>query len=116
MFNRAKGVIKDACILFCDEKKLLYTETDASGVGLGAVLLKTNNTSCPRDETPDNNISDPLHCQQKPDQSRKKRNSSIEKESLGILYGLEKFHHYCSTSSDNDNPLVIIFKTYVATL
>ena len=43
-----------------------------------------------------------------------KRYSNIEKEALGILYRLEKFHHYCfarKVSIITDyKPLVIIFK------
>ena len=42
---------------FCDETKMLYTETNASGVGLEAALLHTRHgTSCPKDEVPDNSI------------------------------------------------------------
>ena len=38
---------------FYDEIKSLYTEMDASGVGLGAILLQTrSNNGCPKDETP----------------------------------------------------------------
>ena len=34
---------------------------DTSGHGLGAALLQTrNNTSCPRDEAPDNSILRPI--------------------------------------------------------
>ena len=44
---------EDACIKFCDEMKLLYLETDASGVELGACLpLQTREgMSCPREGT-----------------------------------------------------------------
>ena len=46
---------------FCDETKSLYIETDASGLGLGATLLQTrNNTSCPKDEAPENSILRPI--------------------------------------------------------
>ena len=46
---------------FYYETKPLYIETYASGVGLRAALLQTrSSTSCPRDETADNNILRPI--------------------------------------------------------
>ena len=58
-------------------------------------------------------------CQQKPVKCGK-RYSNIEREALGILYGLEKVHHYCfvrevSVKTDH-KPLVAIFKKDVAML
>ena len=42
---------------FYVETKALCIQMDASGVGLGATLLQTrNNTSCAKDESPDNSI------------------------------------------------------------
>ena len=64
MFDKAKAIInEDACMKFYDETKLLYIETDASGVGLGAALLQArSNTSCPRNEVHRTiAYSDPLH-------------------------------------------------------
>ena len=61
IFNKAKSVIKDACMKFYAKTKPLYRETDASGVGLGAALLQTrSNTNCPKDEAPDNSILTPI--------------------------------------------------------
>ena len=62
MFDKAKTIIKeDVYMEFYDKTKPLYIETDASGVELGAALLKTrSNTSCPRDELPDNSIFRPI--------------------------------------------------------
>ena len=50
--------------------------------------------------------------------SVEKRYSNIEREALGILHGLDKFHHYCfvrvvSIIADH-KPLVTIFKKEVA--
>ena len=46
--------------------------------------------------------------------------SNIEREALGILHGLENFHHYCSTWKVNvitdHKPLVTFFKKEVASL
>ena len=62
IFNEVKGIIKeDACVEFYDETKPLYMKLDASEVGLGATMLQTrNNTSCAKDEVPDNNILRPI--------------------------------------------------------
>ena len=46
--------------------------------------------------------------------------SNIEREVLGILHGLEKFHHYCFTCEvsviTDHKPMVAIFKKNVASL
>ena len=48
------------------------------------------------------------------------RYSNIEREALGILHGLEKFHHYCFAREvhiiTDHKPLVAILKKDVATL
>ena len=51
---------EDTCMKFYDETRPLCIEMDASGVGLGAALLKARrNTNCPKDEAPDNSILRP---------------------------------------------------------
>ena len=41
LFNKATLLIKsEMCMKFYDDTKLLYLETDTSGVGLGAALLQ----------------------------------------------------------------------------
>ena len=109
--HQSKSNYKRRCVHeIYDETKPLYIETDA--------LLQTrNNTNCHRDETLNNSI--PLHCPAKAHQVRKKC-SSIEREALGMLYGHEKFHHYCfvrevSIIMDH-KPLIAIFKKDVTTL
>ena len=64
--------------------------------------------------------SDPLLLPAKNLSGAEKRCNNIEREALGILYGLEKFHHYCfaremSIIADH-KPLVTIFKKDVTTL
>ena len=62
LFTKAKSLIKvDVCMKFYDDSKLLYLETNASGVSLGAALLQLcNNTMCQKDMVPDNTILHPI--------------------------------------------------------
>ena len=96
LFNQAKLLIKsDMCMNFYDDTKLLYLETDTSGVGLGAALLQiSEGTSCQKDMVPDNTILHPIAFASKSLTGAESRYSNIESEALGILHGLEKFHHY----------------------
>ena len=50
LFEKAKSLIKaDVCMKFYNDTKLLYSETNVSGVGLGAALLQLHdNTTCKR--------------------------------------------------------------------
>ena len=76
-------------------KKLLYIDTDAFGVGLGAALMQTrDNMSCHRDEAPDNSILRPIVFGSRSPTGAEKRYSNIKNEALGILYSLEKCDHY----------------------
>ena len=62
LFMKAKSLIKaDVCMKFYDDTKLLYLETDAPRVGLGAALLQLHdNTTCHKDMVPDNTILCPI--------------------------------------------------------
>ena len=81
---------------FYDDTKPLFLETDASGVGLGAALLQTwEGTTCQNDTVPDNTILHPIAFASKSLMGTECRYSNIEREALGILHGLKKFHHYC---------------------
>ena len=55
-YDRAKEIVnKYACMKFYDTSRLLYLETDASGIGLGARLLQVRHAmNCGHDEVPDN--------------------------------------------------------------
>ena len=56
LFNKAKSLTKaEECMKFYDDTKLLYLETDASRVSLGASLLQLcDNTACQKGMAPDN--------------------------------------------------------------
>ena len=121
LFDKAKPLIKvEMCMKFYDDTKPLYLETDASGIGLGAALLQLrDNTNCPKDTAPDNTIIHQIAFVSKSLTGAEQRYSNIECKALGILHGLEKFHHYCFGREvliiTDHKPLVSIFKKDVAT-
>ena len=55
IYERAKSVMRqDTCMKYCDARKPLYLETDASGVGFGAALLQVrDNLGCEYSEAAD---------------------------------------------------------------
>ena len=106
---------------FYDDNKLLYLEMDTSGIGLGAALLQCrDNTTYQTHMVPDNTILCPITFASKSLMGAECRYSNIKYEALGILYGLEKFHHYCFGREvlviTDCKPLVCMFKKDVATL
>ena len=121
-FKKAKMLIKvEMCMIFYDDNKLLYLETDASGIGLGAALLQLrDDTSCQTHMAPDNTILCPITFASKSLMGAEHRYSNIKCEALSILHGLEKFHHYCFGREvlmiTDHKPLVSMFKKDVATL
>ena len=72
----------------------------------------------PWDETPDNIALHPMAFAYEPHQHRSKVQQ--HREALGILHGLEKFHHCCFNCKvsiiKDHKPLVAVFKKAVATL
>ena len=81
---------------FYYDTKPLYLVTDAPGISLGAALLQLkDNTNCPKDTAPDNTILCPIVFASKSLTGAEQRYSNIKCKALGILHGLEKFHHYC---------------------
>ena len=122
LFNKAKLLIKsDKCMKFYDDTKLLYLEADASRVGLSAALLQMcKRTTCKKDTVPDNTILHPIVFASRSLTGTECRYRSKEREVLGILHGLKKFHHYNFAREvhiiTDHKPLVAIFKKDVATL
>ena len=85
----------DVCMKFYDNSKPLYLETDASGIGLGAALLQLcDKTVCQKGVACQNIALCPTAFTSKSLTGAEQRYSNIKQEALGILQGLEKFHHY----------------------
>ena len=106
---------------FYDDTKPLYLETDASGIGLGAALLQLqDNNDCQKGTAPDNTIVCPTAFVSKSLTGAKWRYSNIKCEVLGILHGLEKFHHYCFGREvleiTDHKPLISMFNKDIATV
>ena len=93
VFKKAELLLKsDMCMKCYDDTKLLYLETDASRVGLGASLLQTyEGTTGQKDTVPDNTILHPVTFASKSLTGTEHRYSNIEREALGILHGLKNF-------------------------
>ena len=103
------------CMQFYDDAKLPYLETDASGVGLAVALLQMHEgTACQEDVAQDNTNLHPIAFASKSLTDAECRYSNIEREALGILHWLEKFHHYCFAREPliitDHKPWVAIFK------
>ena len=96
LFNKAKLLIKfDMYMNFYNGTKPLYLETDASRVSLGAAVLQAQEgTACQKDTVPDDTILCPIAFASKSLTGAEHRYSNIERETLGILHGLRKFHLY----------------------
>ena len=78
---------------FYDASKPLYLEKDASGIGLVASLLQIwYGMYCGCNEAPDNAALHPIVFASTSLSSAEWQCSSIKREALGILHGLEKFH------------------------
>ena len=121
-FEKAKSLIKvEMCMKFYDDTKLLYLETDTSGIGLGAALLQLrDNTTCQTYMAPDSTILQPIAFASKSLTGAECRYSNIECKALGILHGLEKFPNYCFSREvliiTDHKLLVSMFKKDVMTL
>ena len=122
IYDETELLIKaDVCMTFYNETKPLYLGKDASRKGLGTTLLQTRDgNTCPKYIALHNNILRPITFAGKSLTRTECRYRSIKREGLGILHGLEKFHHYCfarevSIITDHKS-LVAIFKKDIATL
>ena len=81
---------------FYNALKLLYLETDVSGISLGAGLLQVREgINCRHYEVPDNASPHTSAFASTRLSSAELGCSSIQQEALGIVHRFEKFHHYC---------------------
>ena len=73
-----------------------------------------------KDMVPDNTIQCPIAFASKSLTGTEHRYSNIEREALGILHGLKRFHHYCFAREvhliTDHKPLIAILKKDVAML
>ena len=106
---------------FYDTSRPLYLETDASDVSIGDRLLQLREgMNCGHDEVPDNATPCPISFASKSQLSAMWYYINTKQEGLGILYSLEKFHHYCFPKElcviTNHMPLVAIISKEVVIL
>ena len=86
------------CVKFCDVARPLYLETDTSAISLGAGLLQLRDSmNCAWDKIPDNAILWAIAFVSSSLSSVKQCYGNVQHKALGILHGLEKFHHYYFT-------------------
>ena len=87
---------KDTCVEFYDTARPLYLEIDASGVSLGARLLKVRDgMNYGHDEVPDNATLQQIAFTSKSLLRTEWYYSSVECEALWFLHRLERMNLYC---------------------
>ena len=99
---------------------IIYLEMDASGIGLGAGLLHMiEGMNCGHDEGPHNVTLHPFAFASKSLSTKEWQYSNIDKEALGILHRLDKFHYSFAKEMyvfTDHNPLVAMINKDVLTL
>ena len=122
LYDKGTHIIRlDACMEYYGVSNSLFLETDASGGSLGASMLQIRDgMNCRWDEISDNKAFFPIAFSSKSLSSTEWWYSNVEWEALGILHGLQKFHHYCFTKEvyiiTDHKPLVAMASKDVATL
>ena len=104
-FEKTKTALTTLQVLtYFNKDKDHIIQTDASKTGLGAILLQEGQPVVYASRT----LTD-TEC----------RYSNIERELLGVVFGLERMHHYTFgkpiTVETNHQPLTIIWKKTIAT-
>ena len=102
-FNELKSVLTSPTVLqYFDKDKRVTIQVDASLRGLGAALLQDKG---------------PVEFASKTLSDAEGRYSNIEREMLGILFGLQRFHYYAYgrrvTIETDHKPLEAIFKKHL---
>ena len=95
---------KESCLSYFDTYKLTTIQVDASGIGIGAVLMQDNKPICFASRS----LID-----------AEKRYANIERELLAVVYGCTKFHHYIFGKpfviESDHKPLEMILNKHIAT-
>ena len=109
-FNNIKEAIcQETLLAYYDKDRPVFIEVDASGQGLGAVLLQGNIledelSSCPQTEgryLSFRNRLKPIAFASKSLSDAETRCSNIERELLGVVWAVEHFHHYTFANKIN---------------
>ena len=102
-FNTIKDAIcEEALLSYYDKDKPIFIEVDASGQGLGAVLLQGDISHADAsicNQTDGNYLLlrdrlKPIDYASKSLSEAEKRYSNIERELLGVVWAINHFHHY----------------------
>ena len=102
-FNTIKDAIcEEALLSYYDKDKPIFIEVDASGQGLGAVLLQGDISHADAsicNQTDGNYLLlrdhlKPIGYASKSLSEAEKRYSNIERELLGVVWAINHFHHY----------------------
>ena len=109
-FNNIKEAIcQETLLAYYDKDRPVFIEVDASGQGLGAVLLQGNIledelSSCPQTEgryLSFRNRLKPIAFASKSLSDAETRYSNIERELLGVVWAVEHFHQYTFANKIN---------------
>ena len=109
-FNTIKEAIcQETLLAYYDKDKAVFIEVDASGQGLGAVLLQGNILEEELLASPQTegrylsfrNRLKPIAFASKSLSDAETRYSNIERELLGVVWAVEHFHHYTFANKIN---------------
>ena len=107
--NIKEAICKETLLAYYDKDKPVFIEVDASGQGLGAVLLQGNILE---DELENSSQTEgrflqfrnrlrPIAYASKSLSDAETRYSNIERELLGVVWAVEHFHHYTFANKIN---------------
>ena len=109
-FNTIKEAIcQETLLAYYDKDRPVFIEVDASGQGLGAVLLQGNKLEDELSASPQTegrylsfrNRLKPIAFASKSLSDAETRYSNIERELLGVVWAVEHFHHYTFANKIN---------------